>query len=59
MSHDKVVNEFRVLRDRPITQNELDWIEMLRAICGDDVSGPTLKAVQALRMAMRKEHLAR
>lgn len=57
MSPDKVVNGFRALRDRPVTQNELAWIEMLRAICDDEVPGPTLLAVQALRMAIEHEHL--
>lgn len=52
MSRDKMVNGFRVLRDKPVTQNELAWIELLRAICDDEVPGPTLTAVRALRVAM-------
>lgn len=56
MSRNRTVNGFRVLRDRHVTQNELAWIEMLRAICGEDVPGPTLKAVQALRIAMNVQN---
>lgn len=48
-----VVNGFCLARDTPLTQNELDWIDMLRAICGREVPGPTLKAVQALRMFIK------
>lgn len=52
MSREKVVNGFRVLRDRPVTQSEMAWIEMLRTISDDEVPGPTLRAVQALRVVM-------
>lgn len=47
-----MVNGFRLVHDTPLTKNELDWIDKLRAICGHEVPGPTLKAVQALRMAI-------
>ncbi len=53
MSRDKVVNGFRVLRDKPVTRNEMHWIEVLRAISGEEVPGPTLRAVQALRIALK------
>lgn len=52
MRRDRRMDGFRVLHDAPLTQNERDWIEMLRAICGDEVPGPTLKAVQALRSVL-------
>lgn len=48
----EAVSGFRVLRDRSVTPNELAWVEMLRAVSGHEVPGPTLKAVQALRAAM-------
>ena len=47
-----VVNGFRLVHDTPLRQSELDCIYMLRAISGGVVPGTTLKAVQALRMAL-------
>ena len=59
MRHEKKRDGFRVLRAAPLTQNERDWIEMLRAIVGDEVPGPTLKAVQALRVTVGNKKAVR
>lgn len=48
----KIVKGF-ALPDRSLpSENEFAWIVMLRAIVGDQVPPPTLRAVQALRQAM-------
>ncbi|MEO8243092.1 MAG: hypothetical protein ABI832_12340 [bacterium] len=48
----RVVEGFKLPSTAPITDNELDWIDMLRSIVGDAVPPPSLAAVQALRMAL-------
>ena len=47
-----VVAGFKLPSTAPITQNERDWIDMLRCIVGDADLPPTLPAVQALRQAL-------
>ena len=47
-----VVEGFRLPSTAPITDNESDWIDMLRCIVGDADPPPRLPAVQALRRAL-------
>ena len=47
-----VVEGFRLPSTAPITDNERDWIDMLRCIVGDADPSPTLPGVQALRRAL-------
>ncbi len=35
-----------------ITENETAWLSFLRLLSSDDVPGPTLVAVQALRLGL-------
>ena len=35
-----------------LTENEIAWLSFLRLLCGDNVPGPTLVAVQALRLGL-------
>jgi hypothetical protein len=35
-----------------VTENEAAWLEFLRLLCYDDVPGPTLLAIQALRLGL-------
>lgn len=48
----RVVEGFKLPSYAPLTENELAWISMLRAIAGDSDPVPTLAAVQALRQAL-------
>jgi hypothetical protein len=53
MNNDKLVVEgFKLPSTALITQNERDWIDMLRCIVGDADPPPRLPAVQALRRAL-------
>jgi hypothetical protein len=49
----RVVEGFKLPSILPATENERAWIEMLRCIVGDADPPPTLKAVQALRLALK------
>ena len=44
-----VVAGFRILSDRPISQNERAWIDFLRLASCDSDPAPTLRHVQAMR----------
>jgi hypothetical protein len=35
-----------------VTENEAAWLEFLRLLCYDNVPGPTLVSVQALRLGL-------
>ena len=48
----RVYEGFKLPSTAPITMNERDWIDMLRCIVGDADPPPSLKAVQALRVAL-------
>jgi hypothetical protein len=49
----RVVEGFKLPDDRPeLTENELAWIQILRAIVGDRDPPVTLPAVDALRQAL-------
>jgi hypothetical protein len=50
----RVVEGFRLPSTKPLTENELGWIEMLRVIVGDRDPAPTLDAVQALRRVLMR-----
>lgn len=52
MTRSKVVDGMR-LPDRPVlTENELAWVSFLRAIAPGEDPAPTLRGVQALRVAL-------
>ncbi len=48
---DVVVTGFRLPSDRPISQNERGWIALLRLVSCDCDPAPTLRFVQAMRLA--------
>lgn len=49
----RVVEGCRLPDDRPeLSVNERDWIQFLRAIAGDRDPPVTLKAIQALQLAL-------
>ena len=47
-----VYDGFKLPSTNPITENERDWIDMLRCIVGDADPPPRLPAVQALQKAL-------
>lgn len=47
-----VVEGFKLPSTTSITDNERNWIDMLRCIVGDADPSPTLPGVQALRRAL-------
>ena len=53
----RIVAGFILPLDHPVTQNEMAWIEMLRAIMGIRDLTPTAASVHALSTALRKEGL--
>ena len=50
----RVVEGFKLPSFAPLTENEMAWISMLRAIVGDSDPVPTLAAVQALRETLMR-----
>lgn len=51
--HDRrVVEGFKLPSTAPFSQNERDWIDMLRQVAGDSDPPLTMAGVQALRAAV-------
>ena len=46
---DEMRTRLRYLASRPLTENELAWIDFLRLLSNDGDPAPTLARVQALR----------
>jgi hypothetical protein len=46
---DRTVNGFKVPLENALTENERQWIEILRIICNDDVPAPDYDLIVALR----------
>ncbi len=57
--HRRVVEGFKLPSTAAITANETAWIDMLRTIVGEADPPPTLRAVQALRVALAKRKAGR
>lgn len=45
---------FRLPSERPISQNEMAWIDFLRLVSCDSDPAPTLRLVQALRRVIEE-----
>jgi|GEM_PF-3521611 len=53
MSNSKSVDGFKTPTDGPITANEIAWIVFLRLLTDDTDPKPTLRLIQALRLALQ------
>lgn len=54
MRRHKLINGINLPDDSPLTEDEVDWIGFLRLLSPGPVPAPTLRAVQALRMALQE-----
>lgn len=53
----KLIKGIKLPDDSALTEDEVDWIGFLRLLSPGPVPAPTLRAVQALRMALQETML--
>ena len=54
MRRHKLIKGIKLPDDSALTEDELDWVGFLRLLSPGPVPAPTLRAVQALRMALQE-----